>query len=686
MSTSRNILHCGLAASLGLLLVGLPAGAATLYPQPVIGGFSPSAGPAGTIVTVTGRGFGGANAAWFGTAHDATVKVMSGSEIQVTVPANAPVGADRLAVVNPKRLALAARAFTVTAPAAGKPALTLNPPMLSFGDQAVGTTSTAQSVTLGNAGTAALNLSSITASTGYGESSTCPSTLAAGGQCSLSVTFSPTGTGMASGVVSIVSNAAGSPATITLSGTGVASKPVVTVALNPGTVTLGGSSTLTWSSTNATACTASGAWSGAQAPGGSLSVSPGAAGSYSYALSCTGAGGTGTGSASLTVNAAAGFALAVQGNKLVDGSGHTVQLRGANISGLESTAIQGWDPSDPWGDSGFAGGPQWSTLKAWDINVVRLPLNEASWLALTTYNHDGSSIQADPGQNYQATVIKAVQDATAAGLYVILDLHWSGPNVPVPGQPAPVPQTPFEANGGQNPMADADHSVAFWTSVAMTFKGNPAVAFELYNEPYFYWITDSEAEWGVLLNGGTITQYVTGANPYTVGYDWQAVGMQQLLNAVRATGATNVVITGGVDWCGDLQDWLANMPADPLHQLAASWHAYPLSDTVGDPNATVPTDGVAEYGYVKTIAATVPVVITETGDHSANGTVGSPFDSIVLPWADSNGVSYLGWTWDPWGASDFDLIKDTSGTPTDGFGQYFHDHLLCRGNGGVSCP
>jgi len=691
MSTSRNrhlIQFCSAIMVLCLLSAVLPAAASTLYPQPVIGGFSPATGPAGTVITVTGKGFGGADAAWIGAAHDATVKVVSGSEIQVTVPANAPVGADRLAVVNPKRLAYATRLFTVTAPVAGKPVLSLNPSSLSFGDQSVGTTSAAQGVTLGNTGTAALNLTSITAATGYGVSSTCPASLAAGGQCSLGVTFSPTGTGVATGVITIVSNAAGSPATVTLSGTGVASKPVVTVALNPATVTLGGSALLSWSSTNATACTASGAWSGAQTPGGSLSVSPAAIGAYAYALSCTGAGGTGNGTATLTVNAAAGFALAVSGNKLVDGAGHTVQLRGANVSGLESTAIQGWDPSNPWGDSGFSGEPPWNLIKAWDINVVRLPLNEASWLALTTYNHDGSTVQADPGQDYQATVIKSVKDATAAGLYVILDLHWSGPNVMVTGQAAPVPQTPFEANGGQNPMADVDHSLAFWTSVANTFKGNPAVAFELYNEPYFYWITDSETEWGVLINGGTITQYVTGEDQpnYQIVYNWQAAGMQQLLNAVRATGATNVVITGGVDWCGDMQNWLANMPADPLNQLAASWHAYPSSDTVGDPNAIIPTAGVIQYTYVQGIAAVVPVVITETGDHSANGTIGSPFDSIVLPWADSNGVSYLGWTWDPWGGSDDDLIKDTSGTPTDGFGQYFQAHLLCVGGGGTNCP
>ena len=69
---------------------------------------------------------------------------------------------------------------------------------------------------------------------------------------------------------------------------------------------MGASATLTWSSTHATGCTASSAWSGSQATSGTMTVTPTAAGSLSYALSCTGAGGTANGAAALTVNAASG--------------------------------------------------------------------------------------------------------------------------------------------------------------------------------------------------------------------------------------------------------------------------------------------------------------------------------------------------------------------------------------------
>jgi hypothetical protein len=73
----------------------------------------------------------------------------------------------------------------------------------------------------------------------------------------------------------------------------------VTLTATPASITAGQSSTLTWSSTNATSCSASGGWSGAQAVGGSLMVSPAA--NSTYTLTCAGNGGSASASASITV-------------------------------------------------------------------------------------------------------------------------------------------------------------------------------------------------------------------------------------------------------------------------------------------------------------------------------------------------------------------------------------------------
>ncbi len=79
--------------------------------------------------------------------------------------------------------------------------------------------------------------------------------------------------------------------------------PTETISAAPASITLGASSTLSWSSTGGATCTASGAWSGAKAGSGSESVTPGAAGSQTYTLNCTAAGGTT--SASTVVSVAA---------------------------------------------------------------------------------------------------------------------------------------------------------------------------------------------------------------------------------------------------------------------------------------------------------------------------------------------------------------------------------------------
>ncbi len=78
------------------------------------------------------------------------------------------------------------------------------------------------------------------------------------------------------------------------------STPTVALSANPTTVNSGSSSTLTWSSTNATSCTASGGWSGAKATSGTASTGA-LSTSTTYTLACTGANGTASANTSVTV-------------------------------------------------------------------------------------------------------------------------------------------------------------------------------------------------------------------------------------------------------------------------------------------------------------------------------------------------------------------------------------------------
>jgi hypothetical protein len=97
----------------------------------------------------------------------------------------------------------------------------LSPSSLTFGSQLLGTTSAAQNVTLTNTGNATLTITSIAASGDFAETNTCGSSVAAGANCTISVTFTPEGIGTLTGAVAITDNAYGSPhQTVTLTGTG----------------------------------------------------------------------------------------------------------------------------------------------------------------------------------------------------------------------------------------------------------------------------------------------------------------------------------------------------------------------------------------------------------------------------------------------------------------------------------
>jgi hypothetical protein len=109
-------------------------------------------------------------------------------------------------------------------------ALTASPSGLSFGSEAVGSTSGAQTVTVNNPGSSAVSVTSVSASGPFGQTSTCGSSIAAGGSCTVSVKFAPTTSGAASGTLSVASSAPGSPLTVALSGTGTSA--TTNLALN----------------------------------------------------------------------------------------------------------------------------------------------------------------------------------------------------------------------------------------------------------------------------------------------------------------------------------------------------------------------------------------------------------------------------------------------------------------------
>jgi FG-GAP-like repeat/Abnormal spindle-like microcephaly-assoc'd, ASPM-SPD-2-Hydin/FG-GAP repeat len=113
------------------------------------------------------------------------------------------------------------------------PEASVAPTSVSFGDQLVGTASGSQPVTLSNTGNADLTISSVAVSNGFAQTNNCGSTVTAGSNCTINVSFSPAVTGAATGTLTVTDNAngvAGSMQTASLTGTGTAPAASLTPA------------------------------------------------------------------------------------------------------------------------------------------------------------------------------------------------------------------------------------------------------------------------------------------------------------------------------------------------------------------------------------------------------------------------------------------------------------------------
>lgn len=322
-----------------------------------------------------------------------------------------------------------------------------------------------------------------------------------------------------------------------------------------------------------------------------------------------GTGGAGTGGAAsvcplpCTVN---GHPIApggyyTQGNQVFDDKGQPHLFRGVARPSLEwSVAGEHLNAND------------YVLMKQWGANVVRIAMNQDFWLPNAALHN----------LLYTSTIYRQVMWAEAAGMDVILDLHWSDRGNLAIGMPA---------NNGNNQQDMADmNSVEFWRQVADMYKTDGHVMFELYNEP-------KDIPWNVWRNGGQINGFM-------------AAGMQQLYDTVRGTGAENIVIIGGVRFAYDLSGVAANRVTG--HNIMYASHPYDTGDKqMGDwENA---------FG---SLSNTDPVILTEFGSLSAACVTG--YTQQVVTFARARNLSFTGWAWFVSGCTFPSLITDWNGTPS----------------------
>jgi hypothetical protein len=190
--------------------------------------------------------------------------------------------------------------------------------------------------------------------------------------------------------------------------------------------------------------------------------------------------------------------LHVSGNQLLTPDGKGVWLQGVNVPELA------WSPN---GENKIG----WSVhlaIDEWHANVIRLPVLDSFWFGK---GRNGETNNADA---YRQIVDDAVKLANARGAYIVLDLH--------------------------RYLTPDQSCVDFWKDAAARYANNPAVLFDIFNEPH-------DTSWDVWQKGGTAV-IKSKSGPFTV----QGVGMQALVDAVRGTGAKNIIVAGGLGYAYDL--------------------------------------------------------------------------------------------------------------------------------------
>lgn len=324
----------------------------------------------------------------------------------------------------------------------------------------------------------------------------------------------------------------------------------------------------------------------------------------------------------------------VQGNAILGADGKRYFFHGIGRDSLEYSC---------WGDGHFdapelsylGAGTTTSSATYWGANTVRLPLSEGIWL-------HGQPKESCLASQYQALVKQTVDTLTALKLNVILDLQWTDAG----GQS-------LEA-GGPWAMPDAD-SVTFWQQVAGMYQGYSNVLFELFNEPH-------PQQWSCWASPCTLadSQYSNDCQ-CVKAVTFQSVGMQALVDAVRNSGATNLILVAGMDWGFDLSQ-ISNYPINGSN-IVYDTHPYPYVEKQ-------PNSWNAAFG---TISQQYAVISTESGEYDC----GTGYMSKLLSYFDAHQMGWIAWAWvvqgSPCGYPQ--LIQDYHGTPVPGMGQLVYLRL-----------
>jgi endoglucanase len=306
-------------------------------------------------------------------------------------------------------------------------------------------------------------------------------------------------------------------------------------------------------------------------------------------------------------------------------TGERVRLRGVNRSGLEYAT-----PDPPGGARGFLEAvgiseEEIATIaREWGANVIRIPFNQDFAL-------NGS--RGRSADDYLDALDRVIGWAARHGCYTLLDLQWLDA------------ERVFGTTNGFTPnrvppLPDAS-SVTLWETMARRYAEEPAVLFDLFNEPHDL-LSDDPHELLGIYPGGLIAP-IAGRR---VGMKQWQPWAHHLIAAIRVHHPHALIFVSGVGWAHDLRGMpLTDNTGAPLKNIVYSTHVYPWLTT---PRVPLPwpwhrlEDGWERaFGH---LADRVPVFAAEWGGEPGDLAWGARLHRYL----EAREIGWTAWSWSDW--------------------------------------
>lgn len=272
--------------------------------------------------------------------------------------------------------------------------------------------------------------------------------------------------------------------------------------------------------------------------------------------------------------------LHTEGNQIVDESVVAQVLRGVNRSGLEYNKK----------GNKISLNEVIYIIKEWKAQIIRLPFNQ-DW-----YTND---------VRYRKFMDKVIGWIAGQGAYVMLDLQWQDTIAKI----TPIPNKA---------------AIDMWKDVALTYKDNPAVLYDLHNEVH-------DTTWAA----------------------WRERA-SQIIEAIQSVHPKALIFVSGLDWAYDLRGW-EEQPL-PYNNIVYSSHPYPFK---GEPWAW--------DEYFGNLADKAPVFLGEFG----GGASDLEWGEKLLAYFDAKNLGWAAWSW----VDQPHLTQKDRRTPTE-FGMLVKNALL----------